>query len=49
MVKQQKRQLQQHNNARELQKKELDARKEQPIQTDAVTYINHFKKEENEY
>jgi hypothetical protein len=29
------------NNAPELQKKEQDAKRKQPIQTDDVTYINN--------
>jgi hypothetical protein len=41
MVKQQKRHQLIHNNALELQKKEQDVRKEQPIQADGVTYINY--------
>jgi hypothetical protein len=44
MVTQQKRQLQHLNNVRVLQKKVQDARKEQQIQTDAVTYINNLKR-----
>jgi hypothetical protein len=43
MVKQQKSQQPLRHNVQELPKKECDARRKQPIQTDGVTYINQSK------